>query len=162
VDRFDSRVILTVVGTAQAVCCTLMAYLRSPWLLVILAALLAAGLAVTAPTFAALLPDMAGPDGVGRAMAISQSAGSIGALAGPALAGVLVGLYGLEVPLLVDAASFVAVVGAGLLLHTRRIAIVPAPSSLPVGAVPAPAWRTRTDPLLTMTIAMVGALTLTV
>jgi MFS family permease len=158
VDRFDSRVILTVVGVAHAICCTLMAYVRSPWLLVVLAALLAAGLAFTTPTFSALLPDMAGPDGVGRAMAISQSAGSVGALAGPALAGVLVGLYGLQVPLLVDAASYLAVVGAGLLLRTRRIAVVPTSPSSPVG----PAWRTRTDPLLTMIIAMVGALTLTV
>jgi MFS family permease len=158
VDRFDSRVILTIVGVAQAVCCTLMAYVRSPWLLVVLAALLAAGLAFTTPTFSALLPDMAGPDGVGRAMAISQSAGSVGALAGPALAGVLVGLYGLQVPLLVDAASYLAVVGAGLLLRTRRTATVPTSPGLPVGG----AWRTRTDPLLTMIMAMVGALTLTV
>jgi MFS family permease len=157
VDRIDSRVTLTVVGVAQAVCCALMAYVRSPWLLVLLAALLAAGLAFTTPTFSALLPDMAGPAGVGRAMAIFQTAGSIGALAGPALAGVLVGLYGLRVPLLVDAASFLAVVGAGLLLRTRRIARVTTESE-PSG----PPWRTRMDPLLTMTIAMVGALTLTV
>src|SRR5689334_20159235 len=158
VDRFDSRVILMIVGVAQAVCCTLMAYVQSPWLLVVLAALLAAGLAFTTPTFSALLPDMAGPDGVGRAMAISQSASSVGALAGPALAGVLVGLYGLRMPLLVDAASYLAVVGAGLLLRTRRTAVAPVSPSVAVGT----AWRTRTDPLLTMIIAMVGALTLTV
>jgi MFS family permease len=156
VDRFDSRVILTSVGLAQAACCALMAYVRSPWLLVILAALLAAGLAFTTPTFSALLPDMAGRDGIGRAMAISQTAGSIGALAGPALAGVLVGLYGLQVPLLVDAASYLAVVGAGLLLQTRRIAV-----AVPV-AVSGEPWRTRSDPLLTMQMVMVGALTLTV
>ena len=131
VDRFDSRVILTSVGVAQAVCCALMAYVRSPWLLVVLAALLAAGLAFTTPTFSALLPDMAGRDGIGRAMAISQTAGSIGSLAGPALAGVLVGLYGLQVPLLIDAASFLAVVGAGLLLRTRRV-VVPSASSDPL------------------------------
>jgi MFS family permease len=157
VDRFDSRVVLTAVGVAQAACCGLMAYVRSPWLLVVLAALLAAGLAFTTPTFSALLPDMAGPDGIGRAMAISQTAGSIGSLAGPALAGVLVGLYGLQVPLLVDAASFLAVVGAGLLLRTRRVVVVSAPS----GSAE-PAWRTRSDPLLAMQIVMVGALTLTV
>jgi MFS family permease len=157
VDRFDSRVVLTTVGLAQAVCCALMAYVRSPWLLVVLAALLAAGLAFTTPTFSALLPDMAGRDGIGRAMAIFQTAGSIGALAGPALAGVLVGLYGLQVPLLVDAASFLAVVGAGLLLQTRRMVSVSDPSTV----VKSP-WRTRSDPLLAMQIVMVGALTLTV
>ncbi len=154
-DRIDSRVILTAVGLAQAACCALMAYVRSPWLLVVLAALLAAGLAFSTPTFSALLPDMAGPAGIGKAMAISQTAGSIGALAGPALAGVLVGLYGLQVPLLVDAASYLAVVVAGLLLRTRRAAVAPAD----VSGVP---WRTRSDPLLAMQIVMVGALTLTV
>src|SRR5690349_2287288 len=158
-DRVDSRVILTGIGLAQAACCGLMAYVRSPWLLVTLAALLAAGLAFTTPTFSALLPDMAGPAGIGRAMAIFQTAGSMGALAGPALAGVLVGLYGLRVPLLVDAASYLAVVVAGLLLQTRRSAAEVSPASLPPGGSP---WRTRSDPLLAMQIVMVGALTLTV
>src|SRR6185369_1739960 len=89
VDRFDSRTVLTSVGLAQAACCAAMAYASSVWLLVALAGLLAAGLAFTTPTFSALLPDMAGPEGVGRAMAIGQTAVSAGALAGPALAGLL-------------------------------------------------------------------------
>lgn len=42
------------------------------------------------------------------------------ASSGPALAGVLVGSYGQTVPLLADAASYLAVVAAGLLLATVR------------------------------------------
>jgi MFS family permease len=152
VDHFDSRTVLTSVGLAQAACCAAMAYVSSVWLLVALVALLAAGLAFTTPTFSALLPDMAGPDGVGRAMAIGQTATAVGALAGPALAGPLVELYGLRVPLLIDTATYLAVVAAGLLLGTRRAVGARAASQ------PAHAWRVRSDPMLTWIIAMVGAL----
>ena len=86
----------------------------------VLVALLACGLAVTQPTLAALLPAMVRPADLPRASAISQTAGSLGALAGPALAGLLVGQFGTRVPLLLDAVSYLALVAAGLLLRTRR------------------------------------------
>jgi len=100
VDRVDSRPLLVGVGLAQAVCCAVMAYSTSPAVLIALGALLAAGLAVTGPTFAALLPQMVGRDELPRAAAIGQTASSAGMLVGPALAGLLVGRYGLRVPLL--------------------------------------------------------------
>jgi MFS family permease len=155
VDRVDSRIILTAVGLAQAICCAAMAYVSRPDVLIALAAVLAAGLAFTTPTFNALLPGMAGPAGVGRAMATVQSAASIGALAGPALAGVLVGLGGLRLPLQLDAVTYLAVVVAGLALRTRRV-------GRPAGATRgAGAWRMRDDPLLTMVTVELGALILT-
>jgi len=100
VDRVDSRPLLVGVGLAQAVCCAVMAYSTSPAVLIALGALLAAGLAVTGPTFAALLPQMVGRDELPRAAAIGQTASSAGMLVGPALAGLLVGRDGLRVPLL--------------------------------------------------------------
>jgi MFS family permease len=66
-----------------------------------------------------------------------------------------VGLYGLKVPLLIDAVSYLAVVVAGLLLRTRR-------ASVRVEHPVAGTWRTRSDPLLTGIVAMVGALIMTV
>jgi MFS family permease len=156
VDRVDSRVLLTTVGLGQAACCAAMALTTSTWLLVALVALLAAGLAVTSPTFNALLPDMAGPAGVGRAMAIGQTANSIGALTGPALAGVLVGAFGLRVPLLIDAASYLAVVVAGLLLHTRRKA--PAATA----GAGSPPWKIRDDAFLLALTGLVGAIVLAI
>ncbi|WP_327007045.1 MFS transporter [Dactylosporangium sp. NBC_01737] len=156
VDRVDSRVLLTTVGLGQAACCAAMALTTSTWLLILLVGLLAAGVAVTTPTFNALLPDMAGPDGVGRAMAIGQTANSIGSLAGPALAGVLVGAFGLRVPLLIDAATYLAVVVAGLLLHTRRQAAVAAP-----GAARTP-WKIRNDRFLLAMVCLVGSIVLAI
>ncbi|GAA2624898.1 MFS transporter [Dactylosporangium fulvum] len=155
VDRVDSRVLLTVVGLGQAACCAAMALTTSTWLLIALVALLATGVAITTPTFNALLPEVAGPDGVGRAMAIGQTANSIGSLAGPALAGVLVGAFGLRIPLLIDAVTYLAVVGAGLLLRTRRS--VTAQERASAGTA---AWKIRQDSLLLALTALIGALVL--
>ncbi|MFF5230518.1 MFS transporter [Dactylosporangium sp. NPDC000521] len=157
VDRVDSRVLLTAVGLGQAACCAAMALTDSTWLLITLVALLATGVAVTSPTFNALLPDCAGPDGVGRAMAIGQTANSVGSLAGPALAGLLVGAFGLRIPLLIDAATYLAVVAAGLLLHTRRTA---APTEA-AGAGRTP-WKIRDDTFLLALTCLVGAIVLTI
>ncbi|MEV6930938.1 MFS transporter [Dactylosporangium sp. NPDC051485] len=154
VDRADSRALLTVTGLAQAACCAAMAFVDSTWLLVGLVALLGAGLTITMPTFSALLPEMAGPAGVGRAMAIGQTANSLGSLAGPALAGVLVGAFGLRVPLLVDAATYLAVAGAGLLLRTRRR------GEREVASRGTPEWRIRDDRLLVSSLALLGAIVL--
>ncbi|MDG6101081.1 MFS transporter [Dactylosporangium aurantiacum] len=156
VDRVDSRVLLTVVGLGQAACCTAMALTTRTWLLITLVGLLAAGVAITTPTFNALLPDMAGPDGVGRAMAIGQTANSVGSLAGPALAGVFVGAFGLRIPLLIDAATYLAVVAAGLLLHTRRKAAAGGPGGGRTG------WKIREDRFLLAMTCLVGAIVLTI
>jgi MFS family permease len=141
-DRVDSRVLLTSVGLAQALCCAVMANVSSPVLLVALVGLLATGLAVTQPTFGALLPEMVRPERLPKAIALNQTASSIGILIGPALAGFLVGAVGLRVPLLIDAVSYLAVVAAGLLIKTRRNQ---------AGRVGKPAdrdWRLRQDPVL--------------
>ncbi|MFI5839571.1 MFS transporter [Catenuloplanes sp. NPDC051500] len=120
VDRVDSRRLLCGVGLAQAAVCTVLAFVSSPVLIVALVALLACGLALTQPTLAALLPAMVGRDDLPRAAALNQTMTSIGALAAPVLAGVLVGGFGARVPLLIDAGAYLALVVAGLLIRTRR------------------------------------------
>ncbi|MFI6783836.1 MFS transporter [Micromonospora sp. NPDC050276] len=119
-DRADSRTLLVAVGVVQAAVCALLAVVEQPVLVVGLVALLACGLAVTQPCLAALLPAMVRPADLPRASAISQTAVSLGALGGPVLAGLLVGQFGTRVPLLIDAATYLALVVAGLLLRTRR------------------------------------------
>uniref|UniRef100_UPI001E2ACC61 MFS transporter n=1 Tax=Micromonospora sp. DH13 TaxID=2857013 RepID=UPI001E2ACC61 len=74
----------------------------------------------TQPVLAALVPAMVTPGDLPRASALNQTAGTLGALAGPALAGLRVGQFGTRVPLLLDAASYLALVAAGLLIRTRR------------------------------------------
>ena len=88
--------------------------------MIVLVAVISAGLAVTAPTMSALVPEMVGTRHVPRAMAIMQTAGAVGMLIGPALGGLLVGTYGVRLPLLLDAVSYLALAGAAVLIRTRR------------------------------------------
>jgi MFS family permease len=148
-DRVDSRVILVAAGLAQAVVCSALALVHRPAVIIALVALLACGLAVTQPTLAALLPAMVRREDLAKAAGINQTAGTIGMLAAPAIAGVLVGRFGTELPLLIDAGTYLALVGAGLLLRTRRN----------VGASPSTAaqepvdWRLRGDRLVATMVA---------
>ncbi|MEV4758162.1 MFS transporter [Micromonospora sp. NPDC049559] len=163
-DRVDSRKLLVGTGIAQAVTCLALAYAGHPALIIVLAGLLACGLAITQPTLAALVPEMVRPDELTKASAVNQTAGSIGALAGPALAGLLVGELGTRLPLLLDAASYLALVVVGLLLRTRRGGAGPrrrrsggAPTQ--PETAPVTPWRLRHDPLLlAMVIAVSGVI----
>ncbi|MFD0823656.1 MFS transporter, partial [Micromonospora zhanjiangensis] len=119
-DRYDSRLILIAAGLAQAAVCLGLAVARQPVVIIVLVALLACGLAVTQPTLSALLPEMVRPADLARASGVNQTAGSLGMLLAPALAGILVGQFGTLVPLLVDAVSYLSLVAAGLLVRTRR------------------------------------------
>ena len=161
VDRVDSRVLLVAAGLGQAVVCAALAYTTSTVLIVVLAALLAAGLAVTQPTLSALLPAMVNRAGLPKAAAIGQTATSLGGLLAPVLGGLLFGAFGPRVPLLLDAASFLAIALLGLVLRTRRNAGPAAPSALPVSApgesAAQPVWRLRADALLFPLMVVTGA-----
>ncbi|MEE6305310.1 MFS transporter [Plantactinospora veratri] len=157
-DRVDSRTLLVWAGAGQALVCAALAFAESTAVILPLAALLACGLAVTQPTLAALLPEMVRRADLPRASAINQTAGSVGMLVAPALAGLLVGQFGARVPLLLDAGSYLALIAAGLLLRTRRggrRATGPAGGVTPASA--APAWRLRRDPLLWTMVAAIAA-----
>jgi MFS family permease len=119
-DRVDSRVLLVTVGLAQAVICALLAYTGPTVAIIALVAVLACGTAVTNPTLSALLPEMVSREQLSRATAIGQTASSIGMLVAPAVGGLLFGWYGLRLPLLVDAGSYLVLAAAALLIRTRR------------------------------------------
>jgi MFS family permease len=154
-DRVDSRLLLVIAGLAQAGVCLALAYADDPVLVIALVALLAAGLAVTQPVLAALVPAMVRAADLPRASALNQTAGTLGALAGPALAGVLVGEFGARLPLLVDAGSYLALVAAGLLIRTRRGGSRRADPAATGPGTATTGWRLRRDPLL---VVMVGTL----
>lgn len=164
VDRADSRTLIVLAAIVQAACCVVMAYTRSAPLLVGLVALVATGAAITQPTFAALLPEMVRKEDLPRAVAVGQTAGSVGMLIGPALAGVLVGLYGQRLPLLLDGVSFLWVAVVGLLIATRRGPLrrsgtndaQEATNDAPLVLDRREQWAWRRDPLLLPMIVMVG------
>jgi MFS family permease len=149
-DRADSRTVLVAAGLSQALVCLALAFVSHPVAIIALVALLATGLAVTQPTLAALVPRMVRPDDLARASSITQTAGLVGMLIAPALAGILVGRTGARVPLLLDAVSYLALVVAGFALRTRRRGRTPG------AARQETRWRLRDDRQL---LVMVGALT---
>jgi MFS family permease len=148
-DRVDSRTVLVVAGLAQAAICLVLAFTHQPVAIIGLVALLACGLAVTQPTLAALVPEMVREEDLAKASGINQTAGVIGMMIAPALAGVLVGQTGSRLPLLLDAASYLALVVAGFALRTRRHHRTRKHTST------AASFRLRDDRVLTV---MVGAM----
>jgi MFS family permease len=91
------------------------------WALLPLMTLLGFGVAVSQPAEFSLVPDAAGPDtDAGRANGLMETVRSIGFTVGP-LAGGALGAAGLlRLALALNAASFLVVAIAGLLLHARR------------------------------------------
>ncbi|MBO0871561.1 MAG: MFS transporter, partial [Micromonosporaceae bacterium] len=166
-DRVDSRLLLVGTGLAQAGICAALTFAGSTWAIVGLVAALGAGLAITQPTLAALVPAMVGRDSLPRASAIGQTATSIGWLGAPALGGLLVGEFGLRVPLLADAASYLALAVGALLLRTRRggRGVAGPATGMPRAPEPdaGPRWSLWREPLLrplvVVTAAVVAALT---
>ena len=172
VDRADSRLLLVATGLAQAAVCVALAFASGPVEIIALVAVLAAGLAVTQPCVSALLPSMVPADDLPKAMALSQTAGSLGMMLAPALGGLLVGQFGLRVPLLADAGSYLAIAAAGRLIRTRRGVTPrpPAPARSDVNVTtgsleqhrrrtdaPQGGWTVRRDPLVRAAVILVGA-----
>jgi len=155
VDRGDSRVLLVGTGLAQAGVCVALAFASGVAEIIALVVVLAAGLAVTGPSLAALLPTMVRADDLPRVTALGQTANAVGIMIAPALGGVLTGQFGLRVPLLADAASYLAIAGAGRLIRTRR-GRRRAPAAR-AAAIPDGSWRLREDALLRPAFVLVGA-----
>ena len=156
VDRYRSRTLLIAVGAAQAALCVALAFARQPVLIIVLMALVASGLAITGPTMTALVPRIVGRDRIPQAQATVQTVRGLGMLAGPALAGILVGSFGQAVPLLIDAASFLALIVAGLLLRTShggaRLRREPGDGRVRGGLA-----LVRADPLLRIALVLIAA-----
>lgn len=149
-DRHDSRTVLVVTGLAQALIGVVLAFAHHPVAIIGLTALLAAGLAITGPTIAALIPGMVRPEDLAKASGLNQTAGVLGALIAPALAGILVGQTGARLPLLLDAASYLALVVAGLALTTRRCRKAEQKTEMPT-------FRVRDDRVLTVMVLALAA-----
>ena len=120
VDRYDNRRLLVVSSLLQAAVCGSMLLVSAPFALLTLVALLGAGQAVNGAAWQALLPALAGPGELSRAVSRSQAANTAAGIAGPALSGVLTGWLGVAAALSVDAGTFLVVTLAALLLRVGR------------------------------------------
>lgn len=120
VDRVRTKPLLVTVTALQAGLCVALAWSPAS-LLVPFIALLACGTAVSAPAWQALVPSLVTESELPRAVGMLQSFAASAGLAGPFLGGFLVATYGFHVPLLVDAASFVALAAIPLAVQIDRV-----------------------------------------
>jgi MFS family permease len=140
VDRVDNRVLLVGSTVAQALLCTVLAFTAAPAAVLALVVVLGAGQCVNAATWQAVLPAIVGRDDLPRAIGMVQAGTTMAGIAAPAVGGLLYGLYGARVPLLIDAATFLAVLSAALLLHGRRNVVAPEAGAKQDGGL-AIVWR---------------------
>lgn len=151
VDRYDNRRLLVGSSVAQALVCAVLAFTSAPTAALPLVALLGAGQAVNGATWQALLPALAGPGGIARVTGLAQATTTVAGIAAPALGGLLVGSYGPRVPLLIDAASFLAITVAGLALRAGRVGTAPDDGARHGGLA-----IVRRDPLLRSMLTALG------
>jgi MFS family permease len=120
VDRFDSRWLLILAGFAQVAACLVLSGVDSFAAVVAGAIGLSVATGIAQPTRQALLPAIVHRDDLPRASAIGQTAGSLGMMLGPALAGFAVSGLGPQQTVRLAGIGFLATVLAGLAIRTRR------------------------------------------
>ena len=120
VDRFETTRLLALVSAGQAVVGVVLAFTTPFGLLLLFTAVLGAGVAISQSAEFALVPAVAGERSIQSANGIVETARYIGFAVGPLAGGALTALGGVELAMLVDAASFVAVGVVALTLKVRR------------------------------------------
>jgi MFS family permease len=116
-DIFDRRRLLIVSQTIMLVGAGALAVLTfadatTPALLLLLTATIGAGNALSAPTFAAVQPELVPRDEVPRAALLNGASVNLARTIGPALAGALIGVVGPAGTFSLNAVSFVGVIAA--------------------------------------------------
>jgi MFS family permease len=120
VDAVPFRTLAATTALWQAACCAALAFAAPLWSTYLLVLLLQAGHVVANPTWQALVPSIAGPAEVGRAVSASQAMNTAAGVAAPATAGLTVGALGYGAPLLLDAATFLVLALAGIAIRATR------------------------------------------
>ncbi|MBO0728050.1 MAG: MFS transporter, partial [Acidimicrobiaceae bacterium] len=119
-DRWDSRALLLAGSVVQALVCVLLAFSGPVAVVLALVGVLSAVEAVVSATWQALVPRIVGEDQIPAALGLGRTATTAASLVAPAAGGVLAAAYGSRVPLLIDAATYLAVLGAAIAVRTRR------------------------------------------
>jgi MFS family permease len=124
-DRFDARrlVLGTQIGqTISAIVLTWITFdgIARPWMLYSIAFVNGAILVLDAPSRQQLTYRMVGREALPNAIALNSSLFNASRILGPSVAGVLLGFAGVGVCFLVNAISFVAVLGGLLMMRTSE------------------------------------------
>jgi MFS family permease len=161
-DRYDPRRVLFVVSLAQAAVAVALGFAGGTVLILVLAALLGIGFAVAQPAEFALVPRVAGEARLALANGRVETARYAGFAIGPLIGGLLAAAGGLEVAMLVNAATFVVVAVAATVVRCPHSEFCLSPEP-PVGRAWTGARYLVQDRVLAvvMTVAFVSLLFMT-
>jgi MFS family permease len=134
VDSYDSRHLLVGAGVLEVACTVPLVFVHSVVVIDVLVAALGTAASVSAATWSALVPRIAGEDHVAEAVSARQSLNALVLVGAPAVGGLLAGTFGTGLPLAVDAATFVVVTVAAALVGTRRRPAALSPDDRPARA----------------------------
>ncbi|HSI80736.1 MAG TPA: MFS transporter [Solirubrobacterales bacterium] len=120
VDRLEATRLLAAISIVGAAVAAVLGLMTATAPVLVLTALLGVVFAASQPVEFALVPPLAGEDRIQEANGHVETARYLGFGLGPVLGALLFSVGGLELAMLVDAATFVAVAIAALALRVRR------------------------------------------
>jgi MFS family permease len=123
-DRFDRRRLLVLCQIALVAIAAALAVAAATgpppiWILFVLAAAMAGASAVERVVRAAIVPNTVSNEGLPAAISLTYGLYQLTQVAGPAVGGVLIAIFGLTVPYSVDAVSCLGMAGAALLMSPQ-------------------------------------------
>ncbi len=124
-DRFDARRLVLATQVGQTISAFVLTWLAlsgvaQPWMLYVIAFVNGSILVLDAPSRQQLTYRMVGRETLPNAIALNSSLFNASRVFGPSLAGILLGFAGVGACFLVNAISFVAVLGALLAMRTSE------------------------------------------
>ena len=125
-DRYPKRRILLLTQSVMALCAATLAVLVlggsvQIWQIYLLATILGVAAAVDNPTRQSFANDLVGAALLRNAISLNSAAFQLGALVGPAVSGLLIGLVGIGWAFVVNAVSFLGSLGALASIRTSRL-----------------------------------------
>ncbi len=125
-DRADKRRILLITqgimcALAVAVGLLVVADAVQYWMLILATVLLGVAFGYDMPAYQAFLPELVPPEKIGQVVALNSSTFHGTRMVGPAMAGTIIGAFGLAAAYFLNAASFIAVIFSLLIVRRRHV-----------------------------------------
>lgn len=123
-DRADKRRILLVTQIVMGALALALALLivgdqARFWIIIVAAVLLGVAFGYDMPAYQSFLPDLVPPEKISQVVALNSSTFHGTRMIGPAVAGVIIGAFGLATAYFLNAASFLAVILSLLIVRSR-------------------------------------------
>lgn len=133
-DTFDRRRLLVTISASQAVLALALAAVTGPedpnrWAIVGIVFLIGIGQSVFGPAYSAVLPDLAGPGNLAGAISLNSTQMNGSRVIGPAIGGLLFARYGAPIVFLINAATYLFVIGALLSIRLPDVEVAGADES---------------------------------